>query len=149
MGTLTHTLKKYRYLRITHHALKVFAKNLGYKYTPTSGVGGAHLSNGFNVFEIQVGRDQPLEDRVVAFSHELGHALDIAHCQYSLTERRSRQVGYVDLQTVSREVAGWGYGRQILIDMNCWRYVEERFYTMRETCLETYISAAEIQKNAY
>lgn len=106
------------------------------------------MSNGWDVFEIRVGRDQPLEDKVITFSHELGHGLDFSHSPMNWDEKANRKSGYVCQRTVTREVAAWGYGRQMLIDMNCWRYVEKRFYDLKDASLGTYIEAAEIQKNA-
>jgi hypothetical protein len=143
MATIRYILRKHKYLRATHRALIRFAGSINYKLVKVPGAGGAHASNGFDFFEIHVGKNQSLEDRIITFAHELGHALDYVHSPIGFEERTKRMADVVDLQAVSREVAAWGYGQKILTDMNCYRFVVDRFEVMRNHGLGTYNKALE------
>lgn len=140
---ISHTLKKHKRLRATHKALVSFAKKLNYKVLSVPGSSGGHASDGVKVFEIHVGRNQSLEDKVITLAHEIGHALDYAHSPIGIAEKARRLLGTVDLLAVSREVAAWGYGRELLVDMDCYRFVIDRFHEMRNYGLSTYNSALE------
>lgn len=135
---IPHTLKKYRYLRATFRAQKVFAKNLGYVYKDVSGNSGFHKTNTVNFFEIHIGRDQSLEDRVITFAHELGHALDIIHNPMTMDEKSGWAVQGICPELLTREASAWKYGWKLLQDMRCASYVKERFDVMEADGLLSY-----------
>jgi hypothetical protein len=138
---LLYPIKKYRYLRATHRAMAVYAKRLGYRYVITRGGSGHHRTDGYNVKEIVVGKDQSLEDRVITFAHELGHALDFAHEPMTVQEGHDVSNNVVSSERLMRESIAWDYGKTLLLDMKCYRYTEERFIEYRRTALAGYQAA--------
>lgn len=129
---------KHRKLRATHQALALVIRDLKYTYLRIPGVGGSHTSNGKNIFEIRVGKNQPLEDIVITLSHEVGHALDYSHVPIELVEKAKRFHYKIDSQIIAREVAAWGYAQKILVDMNCYKHVHIRFKEIKRNSLQTY-----------
>lgn len=141
MLNLTYSIRKYRYLRITMKAMRTFTGRLGYTFVYTKGISGMHVSNGFNIFRIEVGRDQSLEHRVIALSHELGHAMDFARTPMTLTEKSRSLAGTIGLDTLVREVEAWKNAEELLVNMNCLRYIENDFAECKTHGLSTYVEA--------
>ena len=139
---IPYRLKKYRYLRATYRAQTVFVNKLGYTYKSIPGSSGTHKTNTIDLFEIQVGKNQSLEDRVITFAHEIGHALDLAHQPMSIPEKSAWRRG-ISQAVLIREVAAWRHGWQLLQDMNCGRYVKERFELMEYEGIDSYKRALE------
>lgn len=134
-------IKKYRYLRATHRAMKVYTKRLGYTYVTPKGANGHHRTDGDAIKEIIVGRDQSLEDRVIILAHELGHAMDFTHNPMTLQECMDNMDGTITASRVAREVIAWEYGKTLLTDMKCFHYVQERFIEYKRIALGGYRKA--------
>jgi hypothetical protein len=123
----------------------VFTKKLGYTYKTNNTNTGIHKTNTVDVFEIHIGTKQSLEDRVITFAHEIGHALDLAHNPMSIPEKHGWHKGISKI-VVTREVAAWRHGRQLLRDMSCYKYVEDRYLYMEESGIASYEKALAAKK---
>lgn len=134
---IPYRIKKYRYLCATFRAQTVFTRKLGYIYKDVPGSSGAHKTNTVDLFEIHVGKNQSLEDRVITFSHEIGHALDLAHDPMSIPEKSEWNKG-MNSTILVRELAAWRYGWRLLQDMNCGRYVRDRFTLLEAAGIASY-----------
>ncbi len=134
---IPYRIKKYRYLRATLRAQTVFTKKLGYTYKSIPGNSGYHRTNTVNFFEIQIGKNQSLEDRVITFAHEIGHALDLAHTPMSIPEKSQWNRG-MSQAILNREIAAWKHGWQLLQDMRCGHYVRERFGVLEADGIHSY-----------
>lgn len=139
---IPYRIKKYRYLHATYRAQTVFTNKLGYTYKSIPGSTGFHKTNTVDLFEIHVGKNQSLEDRVITFAHEIGHALDLVHRPMSIPEKSQWNRG-MNQSILTREIAAWKHGWKLLEDMLCARYVEERFGQLEAHGIQSYQKSLE------
>jgi len=139
--SVIQSYKKHRYLRATYRALTVFVTSLSYDVESMPGNGGVHISDGSTLFKIRIGKNQTLEDKVICFSHEIGHALDLTHKPFSAEEKTSHLQSLVTSSRYMREVIAWDKAYNLLQDMGCLSRVVERFNVLKMEGLTSYAKA--------
>lgn len=120
----------------------IYTKRLGYRYESVPGSSGEHHTNINSANKITIGKDNSLENRVIIFSHELGHALDFVHTPVTIEESTDSMNNKITSGRVVREVSAWEYGEQLLKDMNCYKYVQGRFVERKQSALLGYRNVA-------
>lgn len=129
-------------LRGLYKVLIATARSLGYKFHLVGGESGTHTGFPGQKKIIEVGKDQPLPDKIVYLAHEIGHALDFIHDTPKvgevITVLKNWEAYRLSDKYYQREKSAWRHAKSMLENMKGYKVVKVRFGQLRTRGLASY-----------